>query len=336
MALITRTRLGAAAVAAGWALAAAMSGVGLIRLVRSDNEPLLIGVQGIGMWLLLPAYPLAVAAAVTRRRALAAVAVALALGNVVWVSDMYRTGTAEAAPAGAATMHLVTANMLVDNPDAAGFAADLRRTGADVITVQEVTPQHLDGMRAAGLLDAYPHQVLDPRPGFHGSAILSRLPIAAGGPIDVAGSPMTRADIVTAAGPVRVVNVHTVAPVNEQNTPIWQAQMTALAGFAGQTSTPLVMAGDFNATGDHEPMDELLGKHGLRDAFTEVGRGVGATWPQWDGPMIPVMRLDHVVVTDTVAVLSAQVQDSPGSDHRRLSVELGFPPRAPASQAHKI
>ena len=85
------------------------------------------------------------------------------------------------------------------------------------------------------------------------------------------------------------------------------------------------MAGDFNATGDHEPMDELLGTHGLRDAFTEVGRGVGATWPQWDGPVIPVMRLDHVVLTDTVAALSAQVQDSPGSDHRRLSVELALP-----------
>jgi endonuclease/exonuclease/phosphatase (EEP) superfamily protein YafD len=328
MALITRKRVGTAALAAGWALAAAMSGVGLIRLVRSDDQPLLIGVQGIGMWLLLPAYPLAVAAAVTRKRALAAVAVALALGNVVWVSDMYRTGTPEVAPAGAATMHLVTANMLLDNPDVAGFAADLVRTDADVIALQEVTPQHLVDLRAAGLLDAYPHQVLDPHPKFHGSAILSRLPIAAGGPIDVAGSPMTQADIVTAAGPVRVVNVHTVAPVNEENTPIWQAQMGALAGLAGRTSTPVVMAGDFNATGDHEPMDELLAAHGLRDAFAEVGRGVGATWPQWDGPMIPLMRLDHVVVTDTVAVLSVQVQDSPGSDHRRLSVELAFPPAA--------
>ena len=326
MALITRKRLGAGALAAGWTLAAAMSGVGLIRLARSDSQPLLIGIQGIGMWLLLPAYPLAIAAAATRKRALAAVAVALALGNVVWVNDMYRTGTVDTAPAGSTTMHLVTANMLFDNPDAAGFAADLLLTGADVITLQEVTSQHLDDLRAAGLLAAYPYQVLDPQPKFHGSAILSRLPIADGGRIDVAGSPMTQADVVTAAGTVRIVSVHTVAPVNEENTPIWQAQMEALGGFGGQTSPPLVMAGDFNATGDHEPMSALLAAHGLRDAFTEVGRGVGATWPQWDNPMIPLMRLDHVVVTDTVKVLSAEVQPSPGSDHRRLSVELAFPP----------
>ena len=38
------------------------------------------------------------------------------------------------------------------------------RWDADVIALQELTPQNLAGIRAAGLLDAYPHRVLDPLP----------------------------------------------------------------------------------------------------------------------------------------------------------------------------
>ena len=77
----------------------------------------------------------------------------------------------------------------------------------------------------------------------------------------------------------------------------------------------MIVAGDFNATADHGPMGRLLAS-GLRDAFDEAGRGVGATWPSWRGPMIPVMRLDHVLVRGPITVLSAEVQDNRGSDHR--------------------
>ena len=320
-----RRRFGATTLGLGWALAAALTAVGVIRLFRSDSQPQLIGVQGVGMWLLLPAFPLALAAALTRKRALAVVAVALALGNVVWVGEMFQAGGGESAVAGSADVHLVTANMLLDNTDVAGLSAGLLATGADVIALQEVTPDNLAGLRAAGLLAAYPHQVLDPRPEFHGSVILSRLPIADGGAIDVAGSPMTRADIVTAAGAFRLVNVHTVAPLGESESATWRAQLAALSAMPGEFGGPLVMAGDFNATADHAPMAALLGS-GARDAFVVAGRGVGATWPQWPGPMIPVMRLDHVLVDGGIAVRSAQVQHNPGSDHRRLSVELAIPP----------
>ncbi|MGS0683840.1 endonuclease/exonuclease/phosphatase family protein [Nakamurella sp. GG22] len=320
-----RKPVNATALALGWVLAAAMAGIGLVRLFRSESQPQLIGLQGVGMWLLLPAIPLALAAALTRKRALAAVAVALALGNVVWVGGLYQNGGGETAVAGSVGVHLITANMLLDNTDVAGLSADLLATDAEVIALQEVTPENLAGLRAAGLLAAYPHQVLDPLPEFHGSAILSKLPIAAGGVIDVAGSPMTRADIVTAAATFRLINVHTVAPLGEVDSATWRAQLSALAAMPGEFGGPLVMAGDFNATADHAPMADLL-RSGVRDAYVVAGSGVGATWPQWAGPMIPVMRLDHVLVDGGVTVRSAQVQHNPGSDHRRLSVELAIPP----------
>jgi len=313
------------AVAAGWVLAAGMSVVGLSRLFRSESEPALIGVQGFGMWLLLPAYPLAVAAVVTRKKALAGFAVALALGNVVWASEMVEHGRDQPAPAGAATLRLVSANLLVTNPDIGALGQDLAATGADVIVLQEVSAEHLTGLASSGLLAAYPYQVLDPRPEFHGSAILSTLPLADGRAFDVAGSPMTRADITIGARIVRLINVHTVAPLNESQAVRWRAQLDLLSKMKAPEGGSLVMAGDFNATLDHAPMSALVSA-GMRDAFSEAGQGIGATWPQSSGPMPALMRLDHVLVSDTVVVMSAQVQPNPGSDHHRLSVELALPP----------
>jgi len=321
------------ALTAGWALAAGMSVVGLSRLFRSEGEPALIGTQGLGMWLLLPAYPLAVVAVVTRRKALAGVAVALVLGNVVWAGQMVELGRDQPAPTGAATVHLVTANLLVTNPDIAGLGRDLAATGADVIVLQELSAEHLAGLRASGLLDGYPYQVLDPLPEFHGSAILSRLPLTDGRAFDVAGSPMTRADISTTTGTIRLINVHTVAPLEESQAIRWRAQLEMLSRMQPPEGGALVMAGDFNATLDHAPMDALVAS-GLRDAFSEAGQGIGATWPQTSGPLPALMRLDHVLVSDTVVVMNAEVQANPGSDHRRLSVELALPAMAtPASAA---
>ena len=92
------------------------------------------------------------------------------------------------------------------------LAADLVATGADLVLLQEVTDQHVADLRAAGVLDVYPFQVLAPSDQPHGSAILSKLPIGHGGVIELAGYPMTRAEVVTKAGTVVVINVHPLAP----------------------------------------------------------------------------------------------------------------------------
>jgi len=59
-----------------WGLAVGMAAVGLVRLSRTQRHPVLIGVAGIGMRLLVPAYPLTVGAVVKRKWWLAAAAAA--------------------------------------------------------------------------------------------------------------------------------------------------------------------------------------------------------------------------------------------------------------------
>ncbi len=298
-----------------------MTGIGVNRLLRSKRFPRLIGLQSVGMWLLIPAYPLALAAMSARRWVLTGAAISLSVANTIWVRQLYSRGRPGVAPARGTRIRLVTANILVGNDEVALLARDLVATGADLLLLQEVTEQHVADLRAEGVLDAYPFQVLAPSDRPHGSAILSQLPITTGGVIKVAGYPMTRAEVVTAAGTVVVVNVHPLAPSVPEQVAAWHTQMAALTQLAGEEADPLIMAGDFNATADHAPMGRLLAT-GLRDAFDEAGRGIGATWPVWRGPMIPVMRLDHVLVRGPITVLGAEVQDNRGSDHRRVSVEV--------------
>lgn len=293
------------------------------RLLRPEHHPWLIGIQCLAVWLLVPALPLAVVACRQRRWAMGATALGIGVAQLVWIAGAVGWHGPQPLPAGAVPLRLVSANVLWENPVIGDLAGELLATGADVIVLQEVTPEVLAALTAGPLWAAYPGRVADALPGFHGSLILSRLPVTAGRAFDVAGSPMTLADISTPAGPVRVVDVHAVAPVNQINTDRWLAQMAVLADLRAPAGSALVMAGDFNATVDHAPFQRLLAA-GHRDAFLEAGSGYGATWPSWSGPMVPVVRLDHVLVGDGVSVVSLDEVTSAGSDHRRLVAELAL------------
>ena len=307
-----------------WGLAVGMAAVGLVRLSRTQRRPVLIGVAGIGMRLLVPAYPLTVAAVVKRKWWLAAVAAVLSAGNVVWLSRQYERGHQRCAPPRAATLRLISANMLFNNRDVGTLGRDLTATDADVILLQEVSMENFAKLRMSGLFEAYPYQVWNDLRTIYSSAILSRLPITNEKAIDVAGQRMGQAAVATAAGTVRLINVHTMAPESTPKAAQWRAQLAGLAQLRDDRFRAVIMAGDFNATSDHAPFQELTSS-GLRDAFVEAGRGTGATWPQWKGPVMPLMRLDHVLVDDGVIVTRAEVQANRGSDHRRLAVDLAWP-----------
>lgn len=305
----------------GWLLTTGLAFVAGVRLLQPERSPLMIGIQGIAVWLLAPALPLAGLAVWRHRWAMGGAALVIGAAQVVWIAGAVGWHGPQVAPAGSVPLRLVTANVLLDNPDVDRLAGELSRTGADVILLQEITPENIAVLQAAPLWAAYPERVADPLPGFHGSLILSRLPVTDGRAIDVAGMPMTRADISTAAGPVRIVDVHAKAPVDDVNTAIWVDQLAALARMQAPAGSALVMAGDFNATVDHGPFQRILAA-GKRDAFLVAGSGYGATWPQWSGPVPPVMRLDHVVVGDGVDVVAVHDEASAGSDHRRLVADL--------------
>lgn len=310
----------------GWLAAGGMGAVTATRLLPTTSEPLVIGLQGLTGWALLPAIPLAGLALWKRQPALASVAMALVVVQVgVTVAAVGRQQP-EPLSEHQAPLRLVTANVLFDNAHLQELGDDIAADDADVVVLQEVTPEGLVRLQASALWRDYPHRSVVPRPLFHGHATFSRFPMSESAPVEVGGPTMLRTDIETPAGRVRVVNVHTMAPLTRKDARTWARQLERLTRVATESRVPVVLAGDFNATLAHAPMARLANGP-VRDAFAEAGSGLGATWPSARAPVPPLMRLDHVLVSVGIGISDVAVRTSIGSDHRRLMVRLALPLR---------
>lgn len=226
-----------------------------------------------------------------------------------------------------ATVRVMSANLLYGRADPR-VVVELARDSADVLVVQEMTPQLAKGMSAAGLDDTFPHRVIDPRPRGEGIGIWSRHPISVSAAVSGYMLPMLSARIQV-PGVVRdptVVAVHLAAPW-VQPVGLWRqdierlpSTLCELAREAGGGA--VIVAGDMNATYDMRPFRRLL-SDGYRDAAEQAGAGLTFTFPnrRWYPPMIGI---DHVLVHNCAAT-SARTVVVPGSDHRGLIVAVDVP-----------
>jgi endonuclease/exonuclease/phosphatase family metal-dependent hydrolase len=104
------------------------------------------------------------------------------------------------------------------------------------------------------------------------------------------------------------------------------AQARALAAALAGSARPLVVAGDLNAPEASAVIQSLLAI-GLRDAFSSAGLGWGYTYGQTLRPGFSFLRIDHVLVSPTLAVQDAFAGGADASEHRPVIVDLA--PRAP-------
>jgi endonuclease/exonuclease/phosphatase (EEP) superfamily protein YafD len=224
-------------------------------------------------------------------------------------------------------VRVMTINMLFGQADPRALthaAAD----NADVVMVQELTPEAVRGLRSAGMDDAFPHRALDARGQAAGVGVYSRYPIT-----DVTRIPgyelamvKARVRIDGVASDAAVVSVHFAAPWPQ---PIdgWQRDFGmvphTLADLASQAgSAPILIGGDFNATIDMKPFRDLL-TNGYRDAAEQAGAGRELTYPANDH-IPPFMGIDHFLTRDCTAVSSHTVE-LPGTDHRALLATVMLP-----------
>ncbi len=96
-------------------------------------------------------------------------------------------------------------------------------------------------------------------------------------------------------------------------------QFAHVAAAAERSSEPVVIIGDTNLPGWSVIARKRLGA--FRDAFDEVGSGLGYTFPAKH----PWMRIDRVLAGPGVRFLSVRVHPLGASDHRAVSVELEVP-----------
>ncbi|MFL6054936.1 MAG: endonuclease/exonuclease/phosphatase family protein [Actinoallomurus sp.] len=297
----------------------------LARLAGADRLPFLAG-------LLVPVLAFTPYAAVVSAvlvvlslafRRWRAFGVALAVLGAFAIAVLPRAVGNAAPAARGPVLRILTANLRLGQASPQALVDLVRRTRADLLSVQEFTPQAGAAFDRAGLGRLLPYKITTPLGSALGSGIYARYPLR---PlpmfqVNVIGLAMPHAEMdLPGGGRVEMMAVHLARPLNPSGVGQWNRGFVLLPA-AERRGAVRVLAGDFNATLDHAPMRQLIAE-GYVDAANETGAGLIPTFQKW---WLPLITLDHVLVDARCAVRRVTVYDLPGSDHRAVFAELRLP-----------
>ncbi len=187
----------------------------------------------------------------------------------------------------------------------------------DLVMLQEVRDYHVATLLPR-LRDRFPHVAR----GHYDVALLSRRPLTE---VSTHLHTIDTPSIVTAlwtspsGQTLRVGSVHVAWPFRPQ-TQIRHIRW--LTDHAKTERRQLILAGDFNLTPRSYMLNRLTADSGLRRQGL-----IGFSWPSRDaGPLPPVVLIDNVLTSPSIAGTNFRVHGDVGSDHRPVSVELHLPP----------
>lgn len=309
---------------------AALGILAVVRAVHWDTRiPKLIGVYALGAVPYLPAIPVALLALARRHVRLGVTA--LAVGAAILPTGLPELAAREPVPPAAKAargLRILSWNLYEGNIYEGAIDDVIREADADVVLLQETSTTNAAALAASPALATYAHSFSSPLPSAIGSGIWSRFPLEGAGEFDVGGLPMTRAVVLTPAGPVRIVNVHVLSPVSKAGLTMWPRQLRLLGEEARRPGPPVVLGGDFNATWGHRPFRRLLAS-GFEDAAAARGVLWAPTWAA--GQRTPALvRIDHVLTGPGLVTTSYATGTNGGSDHRSIVAEVALHPPAPA------
>jgi endonuclease/exonuclease/phosphatase family metal-dependent hydrolase len=248
-----------------------------------------------------------------RRAPLVAAAVALAglLVHTWWFAPQVVGADPEAAE-GAEHITVMNANLFEGRADAQEVVDAVRDNDVDLLVLEEITPDLLAQMDAAGLAGLLPERVGQPDYMVAGTMILANRPLT-----DHVRLRTTFQGWEAKYGDLTVLGVHPVAPVDPAG---WRADHTAILQQAEADHADLIV-GDMNATPDHDVM-RRLDDAGYRDAGEVSNEGWQPTWPANHVGILPslppLVRIDHVLIADSMASLGTKTVDIDGTDHLAL------------------
>lgn len=238
------------------------------------------------------------------------------LGALAWFIEPYgRTSQPVGPPV--ASFRVLTSNVEFGQATGALVAA-VRREKPDIVFVQECDAG-CDGTLRKELGGDYPHRAATVLAGSKGSLVLSRFPLdAADGIPGTMAMPGAVADVRGNA--VRLQLAHPMPPLPGR-TDVWRRELGELRDFAAEDHrTPLVLAGDFNASQDHAAFRRILDT-GMQDAARLDGHDRTPSWPARTTPTFGV-QIDHVLLSDDFSASAVRFLDLASTDHRALVADL--------------
>ena len=242
--------------------------------------------------------------------------VSLALLAAVWAALF----GARLLPADRGTAHDLTVlqhNVNDENPDPEGTARALAQAGADLIALEELTPDILPVYEAA-LSPGHPHHVVVGTVG-----LWSRYPLADSRPVDIRPvgvegdwSRGLRSTARTPSGDLAVYVAHLpsvrIRLPDGFGTGRRDESAAALgAAIAAEELDRIVLLGDFNSTLDDRGLAPVTSR------MTPAEEGFGFSWPA----AFPMARIDHVM-TRAATPVTTWTLPATGSDHLAVAARI--------------
>ncbi len=240
----------------------------------------------------------------------------LALAGLVLHAAWFAPRVAGEVPEPAADAEpvvVMTTNLLRGRADTAGLMEQVRDHGVDLLVVNEITSSSLVALEEAGLREVLPFR--EGNPGADGTVtgtmVFSTQQTLLRDVLDTRLGGL----VVDTLG-LRLVAVHPMAPVWPED---WRVDHDRVL-TAVEEHDPDLVAGDFNATPDHQPMRDL-DDAGYRSSMELINAGFEPTWPVEGlfglvGFVGPVAPIDHVLVSDDWAVTESEATELDGTDHK--------------------
>ncbi|MGI5409889.1 endonuclease/exonuclease/phosphatase family protein [Streptomyces chartreusis] len=238
------------------------------------------------------------------------------LGALAWFIEPYGRTTQPVGPP-VVSFRVLTSNVEFGQA-ADALAAAVRRAKPDIVFVQECDAG-CDGTLRKELGGDYPHRAATVLAGSKGSLVLSRFPLDAAD--DVPGTMAMPGAVADVRGnAVRLQLAHPMPPLPGR-TDVWRRELGELRDFAAEDHrTPLVLAGDFNASQDHAAFRRILDT-GMQDAARLDGHDRTPSWPARTTPTFGV-QIDHVLLSEDFSASAVRFLDLAGTDHRALVADL--------------
>jgi endonuclease/exonuclease/phosphatase (EEP) superfamily protein YafD len=309
-----------------WLLAAACLGWAVVRLLGLERGYPLVPLIAFTPFVAAGAAAIVLIALLLRQRAPALLAAVATLVLVAVVAPRALGGPSAPDGGDGPRLRVLTVNMHFGDGSAEALVALARRSDADVLSVQELTPELADRLDAAGLADLMPGRVLVAGVRGGGVGLYARVPL---NPHAVIRRTMNPSPVGSAqfegAPPVDLVAVHAFPP-DRGRVKAWRSDLRALPP-ATPDGRLRILAGDFNATLDHAELRRILDT-GYQDAAAQVGAGLHGTWPRGRA-FPPPVTIDHVLVDERLGVRAVSIHTIPGTDHRAVLAELELPANRP-------
>ncbi|MHA4779085.1 endonuclease/exonuclease/phosphatase family protein [Streptomyces sp. MSC1_001] len=248
-------------------------------------------------------------------------AVALVLPIVAWTAVFGGSLTDRSSPGGDLTV--VSHNVNQDNADPSGTARSLIAHRAEVLALEELSPDTAPVYERA-LAASYPYHYYDGTVGLWSVHPLRDTRVV---PI-MPWTRAVRATVDTPEGRLAVYVVHLpsvrVGPTGFTTGARNRALGLLAADLRAERARHVVVMGDFNGSTGDRALRPLTAR--MASAQSTAGKGFGFTWPA----RLPVVRIDQILLRGAKAT-SAWTLPATASDHLPVAARIDLTTDTPDS-----